>query len=61
MQLPFFFTDTIGQQTILNLPEDTARHCVQVMRMKSGDMLQLTNGKGSVYTATIKETGNHVN
>jgi 16S rRNA (uracil1498-N3)-methyltransferase len=54
MQLPFFFEENIsGDTKIFFLSEETSRHCVQVLRMKSGEQLQLTDGKGSLFTSTI--------
>ena len=55
MQLPFFYYEpsVASANTILFLNEETSRHCVQVLRMKGGDELQLTNGKGDLFTAAI--------
>ena len=52
MNLPFFYEENI-QQPIHILSEETSRHCVQVLRMKEGEQLQLTDGKGNLYTTTI--------
>jgi 16S rRNA (uracil1498-N3)-methyltransferase len=54
MALPFFYIDEIWdskQEFILN--EDVSRHVIQVLRMKKGDRLNLTDGKGHVLTTTI--------
>lgn len=40
-----------------HLPEDEARHCVQVLRKKEGDTLHLIDGKGNFYEGEISETG----
>ena len=54
MQLPYFYEPFISSiNTVMTLGEDTSRHCVQVLRMKAGGKLQLTDGKGNIYTATI--------
>lgn len=37
------------------LNEDTSRHVIQVLRMKQGDQLQLTDGKGHLLTAAIAD------
>ena len=37
------------------LDEDTSKHIVQVLRMKNGEQLQLTNGKGDVFTCEITD------
>jgi 16S rRNA (uracil1498-N3)-methyltransferase len=54
MALPFFYISSysVGQQEIV-LDEDNSRHVIQVLRMKTGDPLQLTDGKGSLLTASI--------
>lgn len=36
-----------------NLSEETSKHCIQVLRMKEGNQLQLTDGKGNLFTAVI--------
>lgn len=52
--LPFFyipgFTKDIPEIT---LDEDTSKHIIQVLRMATGEALQLTDGKGSLLTAVI--------
>jgi 16S rRNA (uracil1498-N3)-methyltransferase len=52
MNLPYFYEENI-QQPIRVLSEETSRHCIQVLRMKEGEQLQLTDGKGNLFTATI--------
>ena len=37
------------------LPETEAHHCLKVLRMKEGDSLWLTDGKGNFYNAEIAE------
>ncbi len=47
MSLPYFFAPHIGEaNTELTLEEDTAKHIVQVLRMKEGDELMVTDGRG---------------
>lgn len=54
MSVPYFFEQAIsGVATQLTISEETSKHCVQVLRMKSGDVLQLSNGKGQLYKASI--------
>ncbi|MCW3087294.1 MAG: ribosomal small subunit methyltransferase [Sediminibacterium sp.] len=54
MSLPFFYEPAISQSSAhFTLGEETSKHCIQVLRMKAGEQLQLTNGKGSLFTATI--------
>jgi len=56
VDLPFFY---IGQydasQNELVLHEDTSKHIVQVLRMKRGEELNLTDGKGNTITAEIAD------
>ncbi|MEI9946085.1 MAG: RsmE family RNA methyltransferase [Chitinophagaceae bacterium] len=54
MELPFFYIEeyaTSQKEIILN--EDTSRHVVQVLRMKKGEQLNLTDGKGNLITTEI--------
>lgn len=37
----------------LTLDEDNSRHIIQVLRMRPGEVLQLTDGKGALLTALI--------
>ena len=56
MPLPIFFTDSIAPlHDSLELNEDTSKHVVQVLRMRNGELLQLTDGKGNLLTAQIAE------
>jgi 16S rRNA (uracil1498-N3)-methyltransferase len=56
MELPFFYIKDIlpGTRSVV-LDEATAKHIVQVLRMQNGEQLQLTNGKGGLFTAKITE------
>lgn len=53
----FFHPELSHAGQILSLEENTARHVVQVLRMMSGEQLQLTDGKGRTAMATIVEAG----
>jgi 16S rRNA (uracil1498-N3)-methyltransferase len=53
MSFPYFFIDDFGSSHTIALPEETSKHCVQVLRMKEGGQLQLTDGRGNVCTARI--------
>ncbi len=46
-----FYTPDI--QDDMQLPEEEAGHCIRVLRMKEGDSIRLTDGKGSFYDAVI--------
>jgi 16S rRNA (uracil1498-N3)-methyltransferase len=54
MSLPYFFTPDLSQMQLV-LDEETSRHVVQVLRMKSGDRLLLTDGNGNTAEAEIEE------
>ncbi len=56
MSLPFFYIEDVGQDVIV-LDEDTSKHVVSVLRMKEGERLHLTDGKGHLLEAEI--TGAH--
>lgn len=58
MTLPFFYIDkydAVQKQIVLD--EETSRHVIQVLRMKTGESLNLTDGKGNLLTCLI--TGDH--
>ena len=55
MALPFFYIDNYSGQKQIVLDEDTSRHVVQVLRMKEGEQLNLTDGKGSLLTCEITD------
>lgn len=46
-----FYTPDIA--TDMQLPDEEAGHCIRVLRMKEGDELRLTDGKGCFYDAVI--------
>ena len=57
MALPFFYiTAYSAEQQEVVLDEDNSRHAIQVLRMKIGDPLQLTDGKGTLLTASVLES-----
>jgi len=53
MPLPIFFQEELLSATSFTLTEETSKHIIQVLRMKTGEQLQLTNGKGEILTAEI--------
>jgi 16S rRNA (uracil1498-N3)-methyltransferase len=56
MHLPFFYiSDYDGTKKEIVLNEETSRHVVQVLRMKVGEQLNLTDGKGTLLTCEITE------
>jgi 16S rRNA (uracil1498-N3)-methyltransferase len=58
MALPFFYLSQYepGMKTTeLTLDEDNSRHVVQVLRMQPGEALQLTDGNGTLLTASVRD------
>jgi 16S rRNA (uracil1498-N3)-methyltransferase len=56
MALPFFYKeDLVASSTDVVLDEATSKHMVQVLRMQNGEQLQLTNGKGLLFTTEITD------
>jgi 16S rRNA (uracil1498-N3)-methyltransferase len=56
MSAPYFYEPSIHLGTTnFTLSEETSKHCAQVLRMQSGDELQITNGMGGVFEASIIE------
>jgi 16S rRNA (uracil1498-N3)-methyltransferase len=54
MQLPFFYIEEFNpSQKEIVLDEATSRHVVQVLRMKEGEKLNLTDGEGNLIAAEI--------
>jgi 16S rRNA (uracil1498-N3)-methyltransferase len=56
MALPFFYLPEFKKgQEFLELGEDTSKHIIQVLRMKKGESVLLTDGKGQILTAGIEQ------
>ncbi len=56
MALPFFYIDTYDSSTsLITLNEETSKHVIQVLRMKKGEQINLTDGKGILLTAEISD------
>jgi 16S rRNA (uracil1498-N3)-methyltransferase len=56
MALPFFYISEFETaQKELTLDEETSKHIVQVLRMKKGEQLNLTDGKGNLIMALITD------
>ncbi len=52
MQL-FYNPNINSNDTTFTFDREESRHIVKVLRKKEGDIIQLTNGKGSVFTAEV--------
>jgi 16S rRNA (uracil1498-N3)-methyltransferase len=56
MSAPYFYIPAYNpEQTLITLEEASSRHIVQVLRMKPGSPLQLTDGRGNLLTAVVEE------
>ncbi len=56
MSLPFFYIEQFDpSQQVIELNEDASRHIVQVLRMKRGERLNLTDGNGNLIITEIEE------
>lgn len=54
MSLPFFYEPGLpAAGSHFTLSEDTSKHCIQVLRMQTGETLLLTDGRGRACHATI--------
>ena len=55
MSIPYFYEPTIlSGQTSFTLNEITSKHCVQVLRMQENQRVDITNGLGYLFEATIQ-------
>ena len=56
MALPFFYINEYNApQKQIVLEEETSKHVIQVLRMKVGEQLNLTDGKGNLLTCEITD------
>lgn len=56
MALPIFYIEQYESgSSIVTLNEETSKHVVQVLRMQTGEQINLTDGKGNMLTAEITE------
>jgi 16S rRNA (uracil1498-N3)-methyltransferase len=54
MPVPYFYEAALtNNPSGYTLSEETSKHCIQVLRMKVGDRIDLTNGIGQLFEATI--------
>jgi 16S rRNA (uracil1498-N3)-methyltransferase len=57
MDFPFFYVDTILEEgAVITPPEETSRHIMQVLRMREGEQLIITNGHGRSAVCIIQST-----
>lgn len=56
MDLPLFFAENIDKNnSLVTLDESNSRHIMQVLRMKKGHDLRLTDGKGNMFFGYISD------
>ena len=53
MLLPYFFINSFDNSNTIVLSEETSKHCIQVLRMKEDEHLQLTDGNGNLIIGRI--------
>jgi 16S rRNA (uracil1498-N3)-methyltransferase len=53
MQL--FYSPAVDNLSVITLNEEESRHCVSVLRLKKGDIINLVDGKGTLYKASITD------
>lgn len=51
-----FYADQVNGE-VAALPENEARHCIQVLRHKAGDHIHFIDGRGGLYEGEITEAG----
>lgn len=53
MSIPYFYQEGVRGLGASILNEETSKHCIQVLRMKTGEALHLSDGKGGLHKAII--------
>ena len=55
MPVPYFYEpNLISGNTSFTLSETSSKHCIQVLRMQENARIDLTNGKGFLFEASIQ-------
>jgi 16S rRNA (uracil1498-N3)-methyltransferase len=55
MSVPYFYEPMIASgMTQFTLSETSSKHCVQVLRMDIGEQVDITNGQGGLFHASIQ-------
>ena len=56
LALPYFYEPSIQKNnTHFELSEVTSKHCIQVLRMRAGESLHLTDGIGNLYDGFLRD------
>ena len=54
MNLPLFYIEQVNVEDLLfTFPEESSKHIIQVLRMKMGERLKITDGAGYIADAEI--------
>jgi 16S rRNA (uracil1498-N3)-methyltransferase len=53
----FYVPEARATESVIELPEDEARHLVRVLRLSAGDRIRVFNGRGDQWLATVDEAG----
>ena len=55
MSVPYFYEPLIATgMTQFTLSETSSKHCIQVLRMDVGEQIEITNGLGGLFHASIQ-------
>jgi 16S rRNA (uracil1498-N3)-methyltransferase len=55
MSVPYFYEPLVAAgMTQFTMSETSSKHCIQVLRMDVGDAIDITNGQGGLFHATIQ-------
>ena len=55
MSVPYFYEPLVATgMTQFTMSEASSKHCVQVLRMDVGEQVDITNGQGGLFHATIE-------
>ena len=53
----FYVPEARATESVIELPEDEALHLVRVLRLSAGDRIQVFNGRGDEWLATVDQAG----
>jgi len=53
--MQIFFSNIFTDSDTILLSEEESKHCIRVLRHKSGDIINVIDGKGSLYEAEITD------
>ncbi len=51
--IPFFYDNEISTTEIYTLNHEEAKHAIRSLRLKKGDIIVITNGKGQIYKGKL--------